>query len=161
LKSPSPPSPPPNSPKRAMQIISATLQPIQIKATYMNVTQYIPSTPTTSNLKKLFFKFSSTPVVPPSTSSLSNMTTAIAFLRVATAQTKISISQKFGQEFQRAQKKFPPTNTRISILCISKQEFDASTSNNPIFRGLIPLEQGRMYIGFPLIQTTGLVALYA
>jgi len=138
------------SPKRSMQITSASLQPVQIKATYMNITQHIPTAPTTG-FKKLFSRLA--PPTPPP--SLSATTTAIAFLRVATAQLSISIGPKFASEFERAQKKPPPRQTKLSLLCINKHEFDASTANDPLFAGLIPKTQGRVYIGFPTHQTTG------
>ena len=133
-----------------MQIISATLQPVQIKATYMNITQHIPLTPQTG-FKKLFAKLAA-PTPPP---SLSSTTTAIAFLRVATAHLTVSIGPKFAAEFERAQKKPPPRQTKLSLLCVNKHEFDASTANDPLFAGLIPKKQGRVYIGFPTHQTTG------
>jgi hypothetical protein len=139
------------SPKRSMQLTSATLQPIQIKATYLYATQYVPTVPTTG-LKKLFSRFNNTPSQP---TDLSMEITAIAFLRIATANISISIGSKFAAEFERAQKKPPPKTTKISMLCISKSEFDASTHNDPVFTELIPKTQGRVYIGFPTHQTTG------
>jgi Protein of unknown function (DUF3684) len=133
-----------------MQITSATLQPIQLKATYMNITQYSPpSNPT--GLKKLFSKFSA----PNPTISLSSSTSAVAFLRVATCTTKILVSREFAQDFLRAQKKPPPSTTRLSVLVVSKAEYDASTAEDPVFAGVIPRRQGRVYIGFGTHQTTG------
>jgi len=134
-----------------MQLTSATLQPIQIKATYLSATQYHPTTPSVG-LKKLIFSRFYTPVQP---TDLTKQITAIAFLRIATAHLQISISPKFAAEFERAQKKPPPKTTKISMLCVSKSEFDASTHNDPVFAELIPRTQGRVYIGFPTHQTTG------
>ena len=133
-----------------MQLTSATLQPIQIKATYLSATQHLPTTPSTG-LKKLFSRFNA-PVQP---TDLSKQVTAMAFLRIATAYLQISIGSKFAAEFERAQKKPPPKTTKISMLCISKSEFEASTHNDPVFAELIPRKQGRVYIGFPTHQTTG------
>lgn len=140
-----------SSPKRSMQLTSATLQPIQIKATYLSATQHTPTLPTTG-LKKLFSRFN-VPTTQPT--DLSKQVTAVAFLRIATVNISISIGSKFASEFERAQKKPPPKTTKISMLCISKSEFDASTHNDPVFQQLIPREQGRVYIGFPTHQTTG------
>ena len=134
-----------------MRLDSATLQPIQIRATYLIATQNFPQTPSTTSLKKLFFRFQ-TPTLPL---DLSRETTAVAFLRVATAQLSVSVGPKFAAEFERAQKKAPPKKTKLSLLCISKAEMEASTHNDPVFKGLIPREQGRVYIGFPTHQTTG------
>ena len=139
------------SPKKSMQLTSATLQPIQIKATYLAATQNLPTVPATG-LRKLFSRFN-TP--SPQSIDLSKQITAVAFLRIATAQLSITIGSKFAQEFERAQKKPPPKNTKISMLCISKSEFEASTHNDPVFAELIPRKQGRVYIGFPTHQTTG------
>jgi hypothetical protein len=138
------------SPKRSMQLTSATLQPIQIKATYMAATQQQPPSAQTG-IKKLFSRFGA----PPPPADLSIETSAIAFLRIATAKVSITIGSKFASEFERAQKKPPPRETKISMLCISKAEFDASTHNDPVFAELIPRKQGRVYIGFPTHQTTG------
>jgi Protein of unknown function (DUF3684) len=139
------------SPKRSMLLTSATLQPIQIKATYLAITQRLPTPPSTV-LKKLFSRFSNTPQISLNPSDQVN---AVAFLRIATAIIKTSISTSFATEFTRAQKKPPPKETKISLLCISKQELEASTHSDPVFSELIPREQGRVYIGFPTHQTSG------
>jgi Protein of unknown function (DUF3684) len=133
-----------------MQITSASLQPVQIKATYIAATQVTATLPTTG-FKKLFSKFN-TPTQPP---DLSKETTAIAFLRIATAKLSVSVGPKFRAEFERAQKKAPPKETKLFMLCISKAELDASTHNDPVFANLIPKKQGSVYIGFPTHQTTG------
>ena len=138
------------SPKRSMQLISATLQPIQIKASYLAVTQNAPAQITNSSFKKLFARLNA-----PVPVDLSAQKTAIAFLRIATAKLSISIGSKFAAEFERAQKKPPPKETKLSMLCISKAEYDASTHNDPVFQELIPRKQGRVYIGFPTHQSTG------
>jgi len=136
-----------------MQIVSATLQPVQIKATYLAATQHSPTPPQQlSSLRKLFLsKFQP----PPPPTDLSTETTAIAFLRIATADLTVSVGRQFAAEFERAQKKPPPKKTKISMLCISKAEMDASTRGDPVFATLIPERQGRVYIGFPTHQTTG------
>ena len=133
-----------------MTLTAATLQPIQIKTTYMAATQYSTNTAATG-IKKLFSRLAA----QSGPTDLSTETTAIAFLRVATAKISVSIGSKFAREFERAQKKPPPKETKISMLCISKAEFDASTHNDPVFADLIPRHQGRVYIGFPTHQTTG------
>jgi hypothetical protein len=138
------------SPKRSMQLKTAILQPIQIKATYLAATQHLPIVPQTG-FKKLFSRFKDS----AQTTDLSTEINAIAFLRIATAKLSISIGPKFAAEFERAQKKPPPRETKIHMLCISKAEFDASTHNDPVFSDLIPRKQGRVYIGFPTHQTTG------
>jgi len=133
-----------------MQVLSASLQPIQIKATYLSATQCYSSNPQTG-FKKLFSRFAP----PPPQTDPSKQVTAVAFLRIATAKVSITIGQKFAAEFERAQKKPPPRETKIHMLCISKHELDASTHNDPVFADLIPKTQGRVYIGFPTHQTTG------
>jgi hypothetical protein len=133
-----------------MQIISATLQPVQIKAIYIAATQHLP-TSAPNGFKKLFLRLGG----PTQPADLSTETFAIAFLRIATAKLSVAVNSKFAAEFERAQKKPPPKETKISMLCISKAEFDASTHNDPVFADLIPRKQGRLYIGFPTHQTTG------
>jgi hypothetical protein len=133
-----------------MQLTAATVQPIQIKATYMAVTQEVPNSAPTG-FKKLFSRLGG----PAPPTDLSLQTSAVAFLRIATAKVSITIRAQFAAEFERAQKKPPPKETKISLLCVSKAEFDASTQNDPVFADLIARKQGRVYIGSPTHQTTG------
>ncbi|KAK2825746.1 hypothetical protein FQN49_007404, partial [Arthroderma sp. PD_2] len=82
------------------------------------------------------------------------------FLQITTGHIKTSVSSSFSHELERATKKPPPKTTKLAILTSS---YTASpTSESPegqdIFSTVIPSRSGRIYIGFPTHQTTGLNA---
>ncbi|MCJ1401375.1 hypothetical protein MMC11_004587 [Xylographa trunciseda] len=91
---------------------------------------------------------------------------ATVFLHVNTATIRAKISATFSQELERATKKPPPKSTKIAILTTSYDETSASTSSTSgaaskttdIFAAVLPTKSGRIYIGFPTHQTTGLSA---
>lgn len=91
---------------------------------------------------------------------------ATVFLHVNTGTIRTSISQAFGQELERATKKPPPKTTKIAILTSSYDESAASVSSvsgkaskaMDIFASVLPSKSGRIFIGFPTHQTTGLCA---
>lgn len=90
--------------------------------------------------------------------------TATVFIHVDKANVKISISQSFILELERATKKPPPKYTTVSLLSASYDEQVASASNPgkasegpKIFATFIPANgKGRIFIGFTTNQTTGL-----
>ena len=93
--------------------------------------------------------------------------TATIFLHVNTGQVRTSINRAFGQELERATKKPPPKTTTIAVLTSSYDENSASgpvvsaaaTSKGiDIFSSVLPTKSGRIFIGFPTHQTTGLNA---
>ena len=91
---------------------------------------------------------------------------ATIFLHVNTGIIRTSVSQMFGQELERATKKPPPKSTKIAILTSSYDERAASISSisgkaskaTDIFASVLPSKSGRIFIGFPTHQTTGLNA---
>lgn len=91
--------------------------------------------------------------------------TATVFLHVNRAAVRTNIPQKFSSELERATKKPPPKNTMVSLLTASYDEHVASASTMPgqaystmdIFNSVLPTK-GRIFIGFPTNQTTGLQA---
>ena len=91
---------------------------------------------------------------------------ATVFLHVNTGITRTSVSQSFSQELERATKKPPPKSTKIAILTSSYDESVASVSSlsgkaskaMDIFASVLPSKSGRIFIGFPTHQTTGLSA---
>lgn len=92
--------------------------------------------------------------------------TATVFLHIHTATIRTSCSISFSQELERATKKPPPKSTKIAVLTSSLDEQTASTSTvagkaskvTDIFSSVLPSKSGRIYIGFPTHQTTGLNA---
>ena len=92
--------------------------------------------------------------------------TATIFLHIHTATIRTSCSKNFSQELERATKKPPPKSTKIAVLTSSLDEQAASTSTvagtaskiTDVFSSVLPSRSGRIYIGFPTHQTTGLNA---
>jgi hypothetical protein len=88
------------------------------------------------------------------------------FLRTTTAQIKCSVSSTFASELERATKKPPPRTTRIAVLTASRDDLAAAASATSgvtgykaedLFSSVVPSKAGRIFIGFPTAQTTGLL----
>jgi hypothetical protein len=91
---------------------------------------------------------------------------ATVFLRISTVNIQTYVSTAFAQELERATKKPPPKHTRIAILTSSHDETAASLSTvsgvsskkaAELFSSVLPTKNGRVFIGFPTAQTTGLL----
>ena len=87
------------------------------------------------------------------------------FLHVDTATITTNISKSFGLELERATKKPAPKTTKIAVLTTSHDLNEASQSSDnsaskatDVFASVLPSKSGRIYIGFPTHQTTGLSA---
>jgi hypothetical protein len=86
------------------------------------------------------------------------------FLHVNTATIRTSTSSGFDQELERATKKPPPKTTRLAVLTspytanISQQSLIGSSPPADVFATVLPTKNGRIFIGFPTHQTTGLSA---
>ncbi|KAI5854877.1 hypothetical protein BZA05DRAFT_392841 [Tricharina praecox] len=147
-----------------MKIEGVKTSNVQIDAKYMNVTYYKPEKPAevtvTGFARMLLFGRSETPAANGhvNMSNLAEYTSVSIFLRIATATVLPKVGKKFAQELERATKKPPPKKTTISCLTMSKDEQDASQSDSEIFAGVIPTKSGRIFIGFPTHQTTGINA---
>ena len=98
---------------------------------------------------------------------LAGHSTASAFLRVSTVNVQTHVSKSLSAELERATKKPPPKTTRIAILTSSYDESSASLSSvsgasskkaADIFSSVLPTKNGKIFIGFPTAQTTGLLA---
>lgn len=151
----------PRSAEGLMKIIAVETSRVQLDAKYMNITHYKPPKPSAENtvagFARILFGRSSAPTTGNNitTANLGEYTTATIFLRIATATVATSVSAKFAQELERATKKPPPQRTKISCLTMSKAEKDAS-EHGEIFENVVPTKSGRVFIGFPTHQTTGI-----
>ncbi|RMZ90744.1 hypothetical protein DV736_g2020, partial [Chaetothyriales sp. CBS 134916] len=88
------------------------------------------------------------------------VSTAI-FLNVITASIKTFTGQKFNEELERATKKPPPKTTKLAILTapyIDNTELSNAEKFGNVFGTVLPTRSGRIFIGFPTHQTTGLGA---
>ena len=85
---------------------------------------------------------------------------ATVFLRVSTANIRTSVNDAFVRELERATKKPPPKTTKLAVLTSSYENAlpDSSTAATDIFASVLPSRSGRIFIGFPTHQTTGLNA---
>ena len=98
---------------------------------------------------------------------LAGFSTATVFLRISTVNVQTYVPKQLAAELERATKKPPPKHTRIAILTSSYDETSASLSTlsglgsgkaADIFASVLPTKNGRIFIGFPTAQTTGLLA---
>jgi hypothetical protein len=86
------------------------------------------------------------------------------FLHVNTAAIRTSTSSTFNQELERATKKPPPKITKLAVLTAPYARTDSqplmtgSSSSADVFATVLPTKNGRIFIGFPTHQTTGLSA---
>lgn len=86
------------------------------------------------------------------------------FLHVNTAALRTSTSSSFNQELERATKKPPPKTTKIAVLTApfvaanAQPLLPGSLSSPDVFATVLPTKNGRIFIGFPTHQTTGLSA---
>ncbi|CCX06673.1 Similar to Sacsin; acc. no. Q9JLC8 [Pyronema omphalodes CBS 100304] len=147
-----------------MKITSVDHCRVQLDAKFMNITHYKPASVTVesgmSGFTRLLFGRAATPMSKSKidTSNLNEYTTASIFLRIATAAIATSIGAAEAHELERATKKPPPKRTTIAALTMSKDELDASEHESEIFENVIPSKSGRIFIGFPTHQTTGINA---
>ncbi|MCJ1312020.1 hypothetical protein MMC25_005694 [Agyrium rufum] len=90
---------------------------------------------------------------------------ATVFLHVNTATIRTSCAKAFAQELERATKKPPPKSTKIAVLTSSYNESSVSSQGandvsrtDDVFSSVLPNKAGKIYIGFPTHQTTGICA---
>jgi Protein of unknown function (DUF3684) len=88
------------------------------------------------------------------------------FLRISTVKIAPKVTSSFAAELERATKKPPPKQTKIAILTASYEETMASKSNSlgltaehaeALFSSVLPTKNGKIFIGFPTAQTTGML----
>ncbi|KAK3672882.1 hypothetical protein LTR78_007235 [Recurvomyces mirabilis] len=96
---------------------------------------------------------------------LAGFSQATVFLRLSTVNVQTYVSKQLSAELERATKKPPPKHTRIAILTSSYDESSAavasgagSAQSSAIFSSVLPTKNGKIFIGFPTAQTTGLLA---
>ncbi|EED19324.1 HATPase_c domain protein, putative [Talaromyces stipitatus ATCC 10500] len=161
-----------------MKVTSVIREVAQVDATWMKIVEWSPQNTlsarlegirdTTTTLRSFFSKFtgSSTASDKPPTESaerlgdaedLTENQKAAVFLHINTASVQPSISNSLSGELERATRKPPPKRTTIAILTPSHST-DDSYKNSKILSAVLPSKSGRIFIGFPTHQTTGLNA---
>ncbi|KIX09887.1 uncharacterized protein Z518_00968 [Rhinocladiella mackenziei CBS 650.93] len=92
---------------------------------------------------------------------LASKVSATVFLNVNTATIKTFTGQKFNEELERATKKPPPKFTKLAILTapyVGDESLAKASAAGDVFGTVLPSRGGRIFIGFPTHQTTGLSA---
>lgn len=169
------------TPEGLMKVTNITQEIAQVDAAWMRIVEWNPNASlfrldnlrdTTSSLRSFFSKFTGhgsqekQPQAqkaerPEEPSNMTTMMTATVFLHINTASIQPSISTSLSKELERATRKPPPKRATIAILTPS---YDAnvatgvSASRSEILASILPSKAGRVFIGFPTQQTTGLNA---
>ncbi|KAJ5519105.1 hypothetical protein N7453_001527 [Penicillium expansum] len=164
-----------------MKIVNVTREIAQVDASWMRIVEWNPNASlfrldnirdTTSSLKSFFSKFtqgtpdkqSNAQNEPEHQEDLSNMNTMLSasvFLHINTASLQPSISRDLSKELERATRKPPPKRATLAILTPSydaNMSSGASSSQSEVLSSILPSKGGRVFIGFPTQQTTGLNA---
>ncbi|KAJ5092299.1 hypothetical protein NUU61_007169 [Penicillium alfredii] len=163
-----------------MKIAGITREIAQVDAAWMKIVEWNPHASlfrldnlrdTTSSLRSFFSKFTGPgPEKPSNTqqperieepSNMATMLTASVFLHINTASILPSIGRSLSKELERATRKPPPKKATIAILTPSYDAniaTEASSSQSDILASILPSKAGRIFIGFPTQQTTGLNA---
>ncbi|KAH8695081.1 putative HATPase_c domain protein [Talaromyces proteolyticus] len=168
------------TPEGLMKITGVIREVAQVDAAWMKGVEWGPQTSfsarlegireTTSTLRSFFSKFtgsssqasSDKQVTEPSekTGEADDLTIiykASVFLHINTASIQTSISNTLSSELERATRKPPPKRTNIAILTPS-YSIDTSSKQSEVLSSVLPSKSGRVFIGFPTHQTTGLNA---
>jgi hypothetical protein len=167
------------TPQGLMKILSVTREVAQVDATWMPVVEWNPHASllreglrdTAGSLRSFFSKLtgqtgSEKPAkeVKDLISDSEDMTkasTASVFLHINTASIQCSTSQSLSSELERATRKPPPKKSTIAVLTPSYDTTLASGASglqSEILSSILPSKAGRIFIGFPTHQTTGLNA---
>ncbi|CAI7677809.1 unnamed protein product [Penicillium manginii] len=162
-----------------MKVTGITQEIAQVDAAWMRIVEWNPNASifrldnlrdTTSSLRSFFSKFTGQPEKstavqqaerPEEPSNMATMVTATVFLHINTASILPSVSHSLSKELERATRKPPPKKATIAILTPSYDAniaTGASASESEILASILPTKSGRVFIGFPTQQTTGLNA---
>ncbi|CAG8929293.1 unnamed protein product [Penicillium salamii] len=164
-----------------MKIVNVTREIAQVDASWMKIVEWNPNASifrldnirdTTSSLRSFFSKFTqSAPEKQPAqkpelesaedSGNMSVMLSASVFLHINTASLQPSISRDLAKELERATRKPPPKKATLAILTPSydaSMATEASSSQSEVLSSILPTKSGRVFIGFPTAQTTGLNA---
>ncbi|RAK79768.1 histidine kinase-like ATPase domain-containing protein [Aspergillus fijiensis CBS 313.89] len=168
------------TPHGLMKIQSVTREVAQVDAEWMRVVEWKPNLSifseglrdTTGSLRTFFSrltgqKSSEKPLKTEATDNVSDIgemiktSKASVFLHINTASIQASVSQSLSSELERATRKPPPKKSTIAILTPSYDTTLASRASgldSEILASILPSKDGRIFIGFPTHQTTGLNA---
>lgn len=168
----------PKTPQGLMKILSVGREVAQVDAAWMRVVEWNPNASifrldglrdTTGSLRTFFSKLtghggsdkSAKEESHSSTNEHEDMTkisTASVFLHINTASIQASVGQSLSKELERATRKPPPKNTTVAVLMPSYDAGLSSDVRSEVLSSILPSKAGKVFIGFPTQQTTGLNA---
>ncbi|CAI7576909.1 unnamed protein product [Penicillium discolor] len=165
-----------------MKIVNVTREVAQVDASWMRIVEWNPNASlfrldnlrdTTSSLKSFFSKFTQgtpekqsnaqnlEPERQEDSGNMNTMLSASVILHINTASLQPSISRDLSKELERATRKPPPKKATLAILTPSydaNMSTGTSSSQSEVLSSILPSKGGRVFIGFPTQQTTGLNA---
>ncbi|PWY83026.1 HATPase domain protein [Aspergillus heteromorphus CBS 117.55] len=164
-----------------MKIQNVTREVAQVDALWMRVVEWNPNASifreglrdTTGSLRTFFSRLTGqngaeSPVKPEKqdrssdpTGDMTKTINASVFLHINTATIQASVSQSLSSELERATRKPPPKKSTIAVLTPSYDTTLASGASglqSEVLSSILPSKSGRIFIGFPTHQTTGLNA---
>lgn len=166
------------TPQGLMKILGVRREVAQVDAAWMRVVEWNPNASifrldgirdTTGSLRTFFSRLtgqggSDKPTNGESRKSINEsedmtrMSKASVFLRTNTASIQSSISQSLSKELERATRKPPPKKTTVAVLMPSYDAGLTTESSSEVLSSILPSKAGKVFIGFPTQQTTGLNA---
>lgn len=164
-----------------MKVSSVTREVAQVDAAWMPVVEWNPNSSsfsldnlkeTTGSLRTFFSKLTghSRPEKSEETEAndkpgekedMIKPRTASVFLHLNTASIEASVGSSLKSELERATRKPPPKRSTIAVLTPSYDAniaSESSSSKSDILASILPSKAGKVFIGFPTQQTTGLNA---
>ena len=160
-----------------MKISHVTREIAQIEASWMRIVEWHPQVSsfsleqlkeTTGSLRTFFSRLtgqrdpdkpkSGKDEKPVRTDDMDTILTACVSLHINTASIEASVSRSLSSELERATRKPPPKRTKIAVLMPSYDANVAAKSKSEILSSILPSKTGKIFIGFPTQQTTGLNA---
>ncbi|KAF9883306.1 hypothetical protein FE257_003764 [Aspergillus nanangensis] len=169
------------TPQGLMKIQSVSQEVAQVDAAWMRVVEWNPNASIfreglrdTAGSLRTFFSRLTGQNAPENPAKLENQSVnggeledlahtlnASVFLHISTASMQCSVSHTLSSELERATRKPPPKKSKLAVLTPSYDTALASGmsgSQSEILSSILPSKTGRVFIGFPTHQTTGLNA---
>lgn len=161
-----------------MKILNVGQEIAQVDASWMQVVEWNPNSSifrldglrdTTGSLRTFFSKLTGHSGSDKSAKDesqsrtnehddLTKLSTATVFLHINTASIQSSIGQSLSKELERATRKPPPKNSTVAVLMPSYDATLSSDVRSEVLSSILPSKAGKVFIGFPTQQTTGLNA---
>ena len=168
-----------------MKVAAVQRETSQIDARWLKIVGWVPPQPTTSwtppstassdSIRGFFSRLAggssaakgttnnssrNTNVEEPKLEELTESERATIFLHMTTAEIRATVSGSFAGELERATKKPPPKQTKVSVLTSLHEDpsSEPKEASVDVFKTVLPRTSGKVFIGFPTAQTTGLLA---